>query len=83
MKKFAILALIALAVPSCSIGPRNPAVNASVDIQERAQLVLNKYGYDIDARSLTEGQAVRISRIGTQLPRSQGRAKIDAALRNL
>ena len=73
-----IAATLAMTLAGCSAESGRTGADMGQDMVDSAQRVLDRNGYDIDARTLSEGQVVRISGIP---PNSMNaRQLIDAAL---
>lgn len=66
------------ALTACSVDSGRTGADMGQDAVAGAQRVLDRNGYDIDARTLTEGQVVRIS--GIAAGSMTARQQIDAAL---
>ncbi len=78
LRSIALATCAAAALAACSIESGRTGADMGQDMVDGAQRVLDRNGYDIDARTLSEGQVVRISGIP---PNSMNaRQLIDAAL---
>ena len=73
-----IASFAAVALTACTIESGRTGADMGQDKVDSAQRVLDRHGYNIDARTLPEGQVVRLSGIS---PNSMtARQQIDAAL---
>jgi hypothetical protein len=73
-----LAACASAALSACSVESGRTGADMSQDMADSAQRVLDRNGYDIDARTLSEGQVVRIS--GIEAGSMTARQQIDAAL---
>ena len=78
IRSIVIVACAAVALTACSVESGRTGADMGQDMVDGAQRVLDRNGYDIDARTLSEGQVVRISGIAAGSPTA--RQQIDAAL---
>ena len=77
-RPFLFAACATAALSACTVESGRTGADMGQDMVDGAQRVLDRNGYDIDARSLSEGQVVRISGIPPNA--MNARQQIDAAL---
>ncbi len=73
-----LAAALAMTLAGCSAESGRTGADMGQDMVDSAQRVLDRNGYNIDARSLSEGQVVRIANIPPNGMNT--RREIDAAL---